>query len=57
MTLRLVPPPRVSSPATTTLRGFIWLIRDARKHPEIADIRYRIAFWALKERLRLEAPR
>jgi hypothetical protein len=55
MTLRLVPLPRVSSPATTALKVFVWLIRDARLHPDIADVRYRDAHHVLAERIRLEA--
>lgn len=52
--LRLVRPPRVSSPATTALKAFIWLVRDARLHPSLADVRLRAAFWTLQHRLELE---
>ena len=45
------------SPATIALRAFVWLVRDARLHPEIADIRYRAAYDVMLSRLRLEGAR
>lgn len=50
--LRLVRPAR---PAATRLRMLAWLLRDAGRHPALADARYRAAYVVLLDRLRLEA--